>query len=244
MTVKINRWILAVGISFSFHAVLGWYITAKRLDADSLAPAKGQVTQLSLGAFKSPEKSQGLPNQENATISKVPKVAPPPADLPVIKEPSLNRIAKHELADQTKPIEAVPTPSKEWVDSSIVKNDHIAESKEILDERPAPSLSKENPERFTENGVLIITDPVFLKRVEPVYPRQAVKRQQQGTVIVDATLNETGYVVEIKIFESSGFPLLDHAALKSVKNWQFEPANHNGAAVISVVRIPVDFILN
>ena len=47
----------------------------------------------------------------------------------------------------------------------------------------------------------------------------------------------------VVIFRSSGFSLLDNAALAAVRKWQFLPAVHNGRTVAAWVEIPVRFTL-
>jgi protein TonB len=50
------------------------------------------------------------------------------------------------------------------------------------------------------------------------YPAEAVKRKQQGTVFVTFVLARDGAVLEAQIQRSSGFPLLDQAALDMLRN--------------------------
>jgi protein TonB len=45
------------------------------------------------------------------------------------------------------------------------------------------------------------------------------------------------------IFQSSGVGQLDRAALAAVRNWKFIPHRINNVAVVSRLRIPVEFSL-
>ncbi len=56
------------------------------------------------------------------------------------------------------------------------------------------------------------------------YPAEAVKRKQQGTVLVTFVLARDGTVLEAQIQRSSGFPLLDQAALDMLHNASPVPA--------------------
>ncbi len=78
----------------------------------------------------------------------------------------------------------------------------------------------------------------------PVYPRQAQRRGQQGEVLLRVDLSARGEVAAIRIERSSGYRLLDGAAEKAVRGWQFKPALKDGVAVASYVRIPVNFVLD
>jgi len=77
----------------------------------------------------------------------------------------------------------------------------------------------------------------------PEYPQAARRAGQQGTVIVLASCSATGAVEDVALAQSSGFPLLDEAALEAVRHWTFAPATLDGVAVASFVRVPVDFVL-
>ena len=54
---------------------------------------------------------------------------------------------------------------------------------------------------------------------------------------------ENGRAGEISIENSSGYELLDDAAIKGVRRWRFVPAKNGGRAVRARVRIPVEFNL-
>ncbi|MGE5147266.1 MAG: TonB family protein [Candidatus Eiseniibacteriota bacterium] len=77
----------------------------------------------------------------------------------------------------------------------------------------------------------------------PVYPKRAVAMAQEGVVLVRALIDTEGNAREIKLWRSSGFALLDEAALHAVRGWAFEPARSAGRAVTAWVEIPVNFQL-
>lgn len=77
----------------------------------------------------------------------------------------------------------------------------------------------------------------------PVYPAQAKRRQQQGTVWVEVRLNAQGRQLALQVLHSSGVPSLDQAALAAVRKWQFLPEQHNGVGVPSRVHIPIEFAI-
>jgi len=66
-----------------------------------------------------------------------------------------------------------------------------------------------------------IKPPKLIKLVKPIYPDDARKAEIQGVVIVEATTDVYGRVVDTKILRS--IPELDQAAIDSVKQWVYEP---------------------
>lgn len=92
---------------------------------------------------------------------------------------------------------------------------------------------------------IIITEPRYRAPPRPpVYPRRARDLDQQGTAMVRVKLDLTGNPAEVSILESSGYALLDHAAIKAARGWQFEPERRGGKPVTAFVHIPVRFALN
>jgi protein TonB len=90
-----------------------------------------------------------------------------------------------------------------------------------------------------------VTEPVFAQAPQaPRYPKLARKRGQQGTVWVDIVLGANGDQLKAHVSQSSGVAQLDRAALSAVKQWQFMPHKINRIAVISRLRIPVEFSLD
>lgn len=77
----------------------------------------------------------------------------------------------------------------------------------------------------------------------PVYPELARKRGQEGTVNVRCQVDVSGKVTAVSLAKSSGFKLLDEAALKAVGKWKFRPGSKDGASVAGTVVVPVQFRL-
>lgn len=78
---------------------------------------------------------------------------------------------------------------------------------------------------------------------KPHYPELARKRGQEGTVNIRCQVAATGEVLDAAIAKSSGFKLLDEAALKTLLKWRFKPATNNGTNVPGTVIVPVLFKL-
>ncbi len=78
----------------------------------------------------------------------------------------------------------------------------------------------------------------------PEYPPLARRRAQEGEVLLRLDLDTQGRVTAAQVLQSSGYPLLDRAALAAGSGWHLLPARINGVAVASYVRIPVQFRLD
>jgi len=69
--------------------------------------------------------------------------------------------------------------------------------------------------------------------VKPVWPKQSLMREEEGTVVVNYVVDVDGKVVETRIRKSSGFPLLDQAAQQAIERCRFKPELEDGKPVQS-----------
>jgi periplasmic protein TonB len=85
--------------------------------------------------------------------------------------------------------------------------------------------------------------PIYRSNPSPIYPRIARIRGYQGNVLLDVLVNGDGKVDDVKIFKSSGHPVLDRVAKSTVKHWLFEPGRIGEKKVDMWVRVPIRFEL-
>ena len=78
---------------------------------------------------------------------------------------------------------------------------------------------------------------------DPVYPADAAKRGQQGTVVLLVHVSPEGLPSGVEVTASSGCRLLDHAAREAVLGWHFHPGMQDGKAVDSQFALQVRFRL-
>ncbi len=107
------------------------------------------------------------------------------------------------------------------------------------------SRPQANPQQAAagSGGVQYRAKPDYLKNPPPRYPSRAKRLKQQGLVSLNAWVSASGRVQRLTVRSSSGYTLLDEAALESVKRWKFKPARMNGTPVDSKVIVPVRFEL-
>jgi protein TonB len=65
----------------------------------------------------------------------------------------------------------------------------------------------------------------------------------EGMVMLKVLVDENGQVDDLMVLESSGYPILDHTALTTVRKWLFEPGAEGGIKKKMWVRVPVRFQL-
>jgi protein TonB len=79
---------------------------------------------------------------------------------------------------------------------------------------------------------------------KPDYPAEARRMRQEGVVMVSVEVGADGRPSDVSLGRSSGFTLLDQAAVQAVRRWTFEPARAAGLPVSSRVEVPVRFSLS
>lgn len=209
---------------------------------------------------------RGTPDAISVTLVRFSEPAPKPAQpsvAPVAEPVSVAAPAKPLPARKPEPVKQAK-PAEEV--SPVPENrPETAEAKAAQQPEPVPqkllqtaSLAApgsggagQGASRGFQNTSGRATNDVFLTEPRfrvpprpPVYPRRARELDQEGEALIRARLDPRGNPEEVLVWKSSGFVLLDHAALTAVRGWQFEPARRNGQPVVAWVQIPVRFALN
>jgi periplasmic protein TonB len=86
-----------------------------------------------------------------------------------------------------------------------------------------------------------VTQGLLTKRVQPVYPPQAMQMHIQGAVQMLATISKEGKITSVKVL--SGDPILSRAATDAVSQWRYKPYFLNGEPVEIQTQIVVNFKL-
>ncbi|MBW1722340.1 MAG: energy transducer TonB [Deltaproteobacteria bacterium] len=85
--------------------------------------------------------------------------------------------------------------------------------------------------------------PLYKENRPPRYPRIARRRGYQGVVQMEVLVDREGKAKEVRLLHSSGYPVLDKAALNAVRKWRFEPGKRGDEPVEMWVVVPVRFRL-
>ena len=168
--------------------------------------------------------------------------APPRAAAPAVVKPA----QPVEPAPVVKPIEPVtatanPTPPEPPPPASTlagVVNGSADSVAAVLQSTPGTTgLIEPPPIRI--GGA--IKAPVLLEKVDPEYSALAKQARLQGTVTLEATVDTTGHVKDVKVVQSLG--LLDQLALNAVKRWRYAPLTLNGEPMPFILTVKVSFAL-
>lgn len=64
-----------------------------------------------------------------------------------------------------------------------------------------------------------------IKRVEPVYPTEAVRAGTTGFVEVEFTVDASGSVAAVSVVNAKPSRTFESAAVRAVKQWRFAPGS-------------------
>jgi protein TonB len=93
-------------------------------------------------------------------------------------------------------------------------------------------------------GIVAAAKPRYRSNPKPDYPIASQRRREEGVVVLNVAVDAGGTPTSMSIKRSSGYPLLDRAALNAVRRWTFEPARSGGVPMFSQVEVPVRFSLD
>ena len=175
-----------------------------------------------------------------------PATPSPPAPPPT-KPPSTTAATPAQPPQDTQPPtipDTVPTPAAGPSDDETTTSNDVATSGDSgngTDPDAAPGPGGDGDVAIALDGRM--ARPETLLRVQPRYTEAARIGHIQGTVVVQATIDRTGAVTDVRLVKSLGFGL-DEAAMSAVKQWRFRPATLGGRPVPVFFQLTVRFGIN
>lgn len=195
------------------------------------------------------------PRVLDLTLASIPiKKAPEPSlkkPKPILKKPvpvkkKEKKKTKHKPILKSNPQKTVQTPvqpKKAEVPEKIPEKIESHFDSEPIESKPPLKIAEQTAAVPSPINVIHEARPMYRLNPSPKYPRIARIRGYQGNVMLDVLVNKYGKVNDLRIYKSSGHPLLDRAATSSVKHWLFEPGMIGGKKVAMWVRVPIRFEL-
>jgi protein TonB len=252
-TTRRGRFVLvAVVLSIGFHLAAALLIVLLPHVFPKEAPPREQGTVELLMV----EKKGALPSQAGQPKNDPPMPVPQrKADTPRDENP---KAATESPPTQTVPVPPTPapgdepaTPPTEQAQTKVPKADAPSTEKQTdaqpmekqAEVPPEPPRSQEAPvfdlagTDSDSNAIALgnqivpaMKDDRFRNR-PPIYPTDAQTLGQNGTVVVLIHVSENGVATGADVVESSGFEVLDRAAVTAVLKWHFRPAMRDGRTV-------------
>lgn len=95
-------------------------------------------------------------------------------------------------------------------------------------------------------ALTIDMNPTVLRQISPRYPQRALRSRQQGKVVVEFVVTESGSVKigSVVIVESTPLGVFDKAVLSVINRWRFKTREQNGQPVSYKARHELEFKLD
>jgi protein TonB len=226
----VRRLLLAAALALAFHSLL-FTIRFEGPRAKLILPPRPLTLSLAHGPNEPP------PSLAVSKITEPPD--PPPPHRPQLTEEKRQPQKTGKREKPSKSIDPSVPLQQGQASLSTVGGGFIAE------ETLASGTSQESPFPTRASAVTPLREatPLYRRNLFPEYPMIARKRGYQGTVVLEVLVSREGRVKDLSLSASSGYSVLDHAALTSVKTWLFDPGTRGGEKVDMWVKVPVRFQL-
>jgi protein TonB len=189
-----------------------------------------------------PPPASGMP--EFVRIAAVP---PPPAFVPASPRLTPSRIS-NTSAPPTSPPDAIHPE----VERSVPQIDGavgppgglppgLGEFGGVAPPTVPPPLPDPPKPPATVRVAMLPEAPRKIADARPIYPEIARAAHVEGTVVLEAVLDPTGRVTQLRVIKS--VPLLDQAALDAVGRWRYTPSLYGGRPVSVLMTITIRFTL-
>lgn len=103
--------------------------------------------------------------------------------------------------------------------------------------QPAPARDKPAVAERNRSVKPLQMDP-------PDFPRTALRRGQEGFVVLEFTVSTDGSTRDIAVIESEPRNVFDREAIRAVSGWKFSPAMRDGRPVETRLKHTIDFSLD
>ncbi|NOT11794.1 MAG: energy transducer TonB [Methylococcaceae bacterium] len=164
----------------------------------------------------------------------------PPKPKPVQKQKPVapkKAVVKPVMPDTIAPVIKAPAlPTQQSVTNTQTSASNTSNS-------PTSVTSKTSSAAKTDAQTDANFRPYYSSNPKPQYPSIARSRHLEGKVLLKVKVSAEGHSVHVSIDKTSGFDMLDNAAIEAVQNWKFAPARRGDTPVACTVTIPISFKL-
>jgi TonB family protein len=132
--------------------------------------------------------------------------------------------------------------SADWNRAVTLPLGEVRETISVTAPRPAAIVPLNGPVPVRVGGN--IRAPRKLKNVPPLYPERMRDAGLEALVEVEAVIDRSGAVANVRVVSTSVHPDFAQAATDAVRQWRFEPTLLNGTPVDVVMTVSVHFGLS
>jgi len=219
------KFLIALLFSVVSHAIAMTLINPGVTPAPAAAPLRLAIHLTPTPATETNPPAAITENQVLRAPEQVPQAVPEKAPKPVIKRVKRAQLPRpHPQASSAPTRPQIPVPEHPTV---------AAASQPPATTAAVPAMAVTTVSRKVE----------YLYNPPPDYPPRARRLGLEGEVLVRTRVQPNGECGELVLGQSSGYALLDQAALKAVRTWRFRPARRGDEEIVSWVEIPVRFRL-
>ncbi len=237
-------------LSAAVHAAVLWCDPGVHRQPPALSGSQAPIV-VSL-AYTGVEKEAAAVSRKSAPLppTSEPKPKPPqPAAAVKRAAPSKKAPSPTPPASASQPVVQAEPPAIAATQPEATRQAAAAPTRPSAG--PAAPAQAGNPAPFrngiqtssptTVGNILIPAAPLYRQNPPPHYPRIAKARGYQGRTLLNVLVGRDGRVLDAAVATSSGYSLLDEAALKAVAEWIFEPAKRGDETVEMWVKVPIRF---
>jgi len=217
---------IAFLLSLAFHALIAAGLALCLEHASSPDElARLDLTSVDLSFAETPD--------ETAAVAPASMPAP---EIPPPKPPESEPPPPTEEAARTLP--CAPRPDTTDLPRPKVPHEQLETPPAPPAASPAPAAPPVAPRQARVDAL-----PKPRRTIRPDYPRESRQRGEQGEVSLELDVDEHGAVGDVRVIRSSGYPLLDEAAVRAARAARFTPAKSAGRSVSSAARLTLEFRL-
>ena len=223
--------LLALGLHL---ALLAWWAlgTAEPAAAPRPRPLPVSVSLIPPAPAAAPRQLQAPPPAPPAPLTP-PRPVPTPAPKPAAARPAARQPAPAQVQAPALPSPAAPREAE-------------AAPGPLSSTPPAPAAASSSATAGSSQEAAVSAprfDVAYLHNPKPPYPLLARRRGDEGRVVLRVQVSAAGLAEQVQLHRSSGNDSLDEAALNTVRNWRFVPAQRGDTPVAASVLVPITFKL-
>lgn len=230
------RFVDAFALSLVCHALLAGALAAVLGGAVApVTPAGLDLTSVDLSfAEEDDETAASQPVLASAPAEPVPEAPPQESEPPTPEIPPARPLEPEALR--------LPDPQPERPSMQTPERPKPPEATVPKPVEPSPAAAP--AAAVAPRQARVDAPPRPRRSIRPDYPKNARLRGEQGNVVLEFRVDATGAVESVSVVTSSGFPELDAAALRAVRQARFRPAESDGRPVASTARLTLSFRLD